>query len=93
MTGIGDIFKSERGVFTLLVLIMVTILTAIGKVTADQWIEFTKWLTVAFISGKTISHAVETMKPQTSSPSPSPPSPPPPPSPLPTATALPKEPA
>jgi hypothetical protein len=85
MTGIGDIFKSERGVFTLLVLIMVTILTAIGKVTADQWIEFTKWLTVAFISGKTISHAVETMKTPTAAPSASP-------SPLPTATAQPKEP-
>ena len=83
MTGFGDIFKSERGVFALLVLIMVTILTAIGKVTADQWIEFTKWLSIAFISGKTISHAVETMKT---------PAPEPPPSqqvPLPTATALP----
>lgn len=82
MTGFGDIFKSERGVFTLLVLIMVTILTALGKVTADQWIEFTKWLTVAFISGKTISHAVETMKPGQQAQAP-----------LPTATALPKEPA
>jgi hypothetical protein len=89
MAGFNDIFKSERGVFTLLVLIMVTILTAIGKVTADQWIEFTKWLTVAFISGKTISHAVETMKPATSPTSAATP----PPSPLPTATALPKDPA
>ena len=85
MSGFNDIFKSERGVFTLLILILVTGLTAIGKISADQWIEFTKWLTVAFISGKTISHAVETLKPQT-------PTPQTPQAPLPTATALPKEP-
>jgi hypothetical protein len=57
--GAKDLWASERGVFAIALVVLVTLLLAIGRVTAEQWISYTQWIAVALIAGKTVSHAVE----------------------------------
>ena len=61
--GIKDLFASERGVFCILLLIAATFLAFFGKVTADEWLAFAKWLATVLVASKTVTGAVEMMKP------------------------------
>ena len=58
--GITDLFHSERGVWAIAVLLLVTVLVIIGKVTGEQWLDLVKYLSVAILASKTITTAVET---------------------------------
>lgn len=70
MQGIKDTFDSERGVFSILLLVLVTTILFLGRCTSGEWMDYTKWLAVVFISGKTVSHAVETLRPPADPPLP-----------------------
>ena len=72
--GIRDLFASERGVFCILLLVAVTLLAFFSKVTADQWIEFAKWLVTVLVASKTITGVASIVKPaaQTAASSPPP---------------------
>lgn len=61
--GIKDLFASERGVFCILLLVAATLLAFFGKVTADQWIDFTKWLVTILVASKTVTGVAQIMKP------------------------------
>lgn len=63
MQGMKDIFGSERGVFVVALLALVTLLVLTGHVSSADWLDYTKWIAVTFIAGKTVSHAVEAMRP------------------------------
>jgi len=59
MTGIKDLFASERGVFAIALLIAATIFVVLGDMTIDQWTSFMQWIGGALILGKTVTTAVE----------------------------------
>ena len=59
--GTKDLFASERGVFCILLLLCVTVLVAVGKVTADDWLTFAKYLLVVLVASKTATGALETL--------------------------------
>lgn len=79
MTGATDLLESERGVVCILLLIAVTILVVLGKLTGEQWLTYTQVVVGLLVASKTITGVVETVKngkPPSPVPSPVPPTPP-----------------
>lgn len=62
MNGLYDLLKSERGVFSIIVLLCCTAMTLMGRLTPDEWMDYTKWLSTVLIASKTVTTAVETYK-------------------------------
>lgn len=60
--GLWDLLGSERGVITIAAILGATVLVALGRLTADQWLTFVQAIVMTLIAGKTVSHAVETLK-------------------------------
>lgn len=52
---IQNIWQSEKGLLTSLVLIGATVLCALGRMTVEQWTGFVEVMMVAYIGGKTIT--------------------------------------
>lgn len=55
MNGILDLLKSERGIGFLALVIGATVLTAMSILTAEQWLDYTKWVFGFYVGGKTAS--------------------------------------
>ena len=62
MGALTDLWKSERGLLTALILIAAGILAGLAVLTADQWMDFTKFIFVTYVSGKTVTGAVQIWK-------------------------------
>lgn len=67
--GAIDLLSSERGVFSIALLLIVTLLLVFRFVTPDQWLTYTKWICVTLVASKTVTGALETLKKSPSSPS------------------------
>jgi hypothetical protein len=61
MQGARDLLSSERGTFCLALLITVTLLVIIGKITGIDWLTYTKWIALTLVASKTVTGAVETI--------------------------------
>lgn len=61
MNGAIDLLHSERGIFSLALILAVTVLAALSIVTGDQWIDFAKWIAITLVASKTVTTAVETI--------------------------------
>lgn len=59
MTGAIDLFNSERGVWCIAVLVMVTALLALGAITSDTWVDVVKLMTYVLVGSKTVTTAVD----------------------------------
>lgn len=59
--GLKDLADSERGVFSIALVICVTILAALKIITGAEWLAFVQWVSVALIAGKTVTTAVGTV--------------------------------
>jgi len=66
MGALTDLWKSERGLLTALILIAAGVLAGLGILTADQWMDFTKFIFVTYVSGKTVTSAFQIAKGSTS---------------------------
>ena len=62
MQGFTDLTKSERGILTLVLVLAVTILVVLDKVTGADWLAYTKWIAVTLIASKTLTGAITTYK-------------------------------
>ena len=60
MQGTKDLLDSERGVFCIVLTLASFVFVAIGKMTIDQWIEYTKWIAVTLVASKTVTGVIET---------------------------------
>lgn len=58
MGAIIDLWKSERGLIMVALIAAATTLTAVHIVTVDQWLEYTKWIFVTYVAGKTVTSSV-----------------------------------
>ncbi len=58
MGAITDLWKSERGLIAVALIIAATVLTGLHVIPADQWLDYTKVLFIAYVAGKTISGSV-----------------------------------
>lgn len=59
--GAIDLLNSERGVLCVLLVIAVTVLVIVGKVSADDWLNYTKWIAITLVASKTVTSALETV--------------------------------
>lgn len=60
MQGAKDLLASERGVFAVLLVLTITLLVVLGKLTGQDWLAFAKWIAITLIASKTITGVVET---------------------------------
>jgi hypothetical protein len=65
MGAITDIWKSERGIIAIALIIAATVLTTLSILTPErweQWSSFVKWIFITYTAGKTITGATSIMK-------------------------------
>ena len=59
MTGMTCLWASERGVFSLLVLLIGSVFLAIGKLTGSEWITVVTIVAGLLVTGKTVTTAIQ----------------------------------
>lgn len=62
MGALADLWKSERGLVAVALIAAVTTMFGLGHLTAAAWVDYTKWIFVAYVGGKTITGAVAIAK-------------------------------
>lgn len=58
LDAIKDLLKSERGFAGGVLVIAASVLAGLGHMTIDQWIEYTQWIFVTYVAGKTVTGGV-----------------------------------
>lgn len=53
MTGLKDLFGSEKGILCLLVIVAATVLTGLGQMNVEQWTTFVEIVFGTYAVGKT----------------------------------------
>jgi hypothetical protein len=53
--------NSEKAVAVGALVLAATVMVFTGHLTVDQWIEYTEWMAVIYVGGKTVQGAVSTM--------------------------------
>ena len=59
MQGARDLLASERGIFCCSALVSITILAAMRVITAEQWLDFARYMVGVLVASKTVTTAVE----------------------------------
>lgn len=62
MGAIKDLWQSERGLIMVALVAAATTLTGLGIITTDQWLNYTQWLFVTYVTAKTVTGAVAIVK-------------------------------
>ena len=68
MGAITDLWKSERGLIAVLLIITAGVLAGLGHMTTAEWTEFAKWIFVTYAIGKTVTGAFQIAKGGTADP-------------------------
>lgn len=61
MGALADIWKSERGLLCLVILLTATVLAGIGRMTTDQWISMVQWVFGIYAGSKAITTSVDSL--------------------------------
>ena len=56
-TVITNLLNSEKGVMGLALLVGVTVLAGLGRVTSEDWLSYTQWIFGIYVGGKSIQGA------------------------------------
>lgn len=62
MGAITDLWKSERGLIAVLLIIAATVLASLGKMTFADWREYTLYIFGTYAAAKTITGALQIVK-------------------------------
>lgn len=57
MGALKDLWGSERGLVAIALIGAATVLAAMSVITADQWLDYSKWIFVTYVAGKTVTSA------------------------------------
>ena len=55
---VKNFINSEKAVAVGLLVVAASVLAALGKMSIDQWIDYTKWMATVYVGGKSIQGAV-----------------------------------
>ena len=58
MGAITDIWYSERGIFSVVLILVTTAAMFTGHITSDAWLTQLQWISAFYIGGKTVTGAV-----------------------------------
>jgi len=61
MAALVDFWNSERGILAVALVIGATVLAVASVITADQWLDYTRWIFTAYVAGKSITGAAQVM--------------------------------
>ncbi len=75
MGAILDLWKSERGLVAIALIAAATVMNVVGRITTDQWIQFTQWIFVTYAASKTVTGTVAMLTSPTPDPARAPVSP------------------
>jgi hypothetical protein len=62
MGAITDLFKSERGILAVAIIVAATVLAALGSLPIADWKTFVTYIFGIYVGGKTITSAVGILK-------------------------------
>jgi hypothetical protein len=62
MGALSDLWNSERGLLAVLLIIGVTVLGCLGRITFEEWSGFSKWIFGAYAISKTATGVVAAIK-------------------------------
>jgi len=62
MGAITDLWKSERGLLAVVLIVAATVLAGLDRMTVDAWREFSLYVFGIYATGKTLTGAVAIMK-------------------------------
>ena len=62
MGALKDLFLSERGIVTILLLVAVTVFVCIGALTFEQWQTYTTTLSAIYVGSKTVTGVAAIIK-------------------------------
>lgn len=60
MGAIIDLWKSERGLMAMALIIASFVLTLTGKVSTEVWVDYSKWIFVTYAAAKAVTSVAET---------------------------------
>lgn len=58
MGALKDLWQSERGLVAIALIAATTVMTFTGRMTVEQWLEYTKWIFAMYAAAKTVTGAV-----------------------------------
>lgn len=61
MSGIKDLIASERGVFSIVLVLASMVLVITGHLTADSWVALAQWIGTVLIASKTATNIAESI--------------------------------
>lgn len=62
MSALVSFWNSERGLLAVVLIVCATVLAALSAITAEQWLDYSKWIFTAYVAGKTATGVVEALK-------------------------------
>ena len=62
MGALTDLWKSERGLLAVVLVVTAGILAGLGYMATADWTEFAKWIFVTYTAGKTVTGAIQIAK-------------------------------
>jgi hypothetical protein len=62
MGALIDLWKSERGLVAIALIAACTVLCVVNRITVDQWLEYTKFVFVAYAAAKTVTATAAILK-------------------------------
>ena len=62
MGAITDLWKSERGLLAVLIIVAASVLAGLGKMTIDGWQTFVTGIFITYAAGKTVTGAVAILR-------------------------------
>ena len=68
MGAITDLWKSERGLLAVLLVVTAGVLAGLGYMSTADWTEFAKWIFITYTAGKTVTGAFQIAKGGTADP-------------------------
>lgn len=69
MEGILGLINSKKAVAGGALIVCSTVLAALGKLTMDQWTEYTRWIFIVYVGGETANGVAATIKGEPKDPS------------------------
>lgn len=59
--GLKDLLTTGHSALCILLVLAATALVFAGKLSADQWLSYTKWISTALVASGTVTNAIGTM--------------------------------